>query len=131
MAEEITLQTDTQIEEETFSNRSYNVSQTAIRGFVDELEALSQAIRKRLSTQQYEYPIYSFYYGVDRRDLIGQDEEYVRAEMKRMIQETLAEDDRIEEVENFVFEFLGTVCTCTFDVESIFGVTREAVEKDV
>ena len=131
MAEEITLQTDTQIEEETFSNRSYNVSQTAIRGFVDELEALSQAIRKRLSTQQYEYPIYSFDYGVDWRDLIGQDEEYVRAEMKRMIQETLAEDDRIEEVENFVFEFLGTVCTCTFDVESIFGVTREAVEKDV
>ena len=131
MAEEITLQTDTQIEEETFSNRSYNVSQTAIRGFVDEIESLSQAIRKRLSTQQYEYPIYSFYYGVDWRDLIGQDEEYVRAEMKRMIQETLAEDDRIEEVENFVFEFLGTVCTCTFDVESIFGVTREAVEKDV
>ena len=131
MAEEITLQTDTQIKEETFSNRSYNVSQTAIRGFVDELEALSQAIRKRLSTQQYEYPIYSFYYGVDWRDLIGQDEEYVRAEMKRMIQETLGEDDRIEEVENFVFEFLGTVCTCTFDVESIFGVTREAVETDV
>lgn len=131
MAEEITLQTDTKIEEEAFSNRSYNVSQTAIRGFVDELEALSQAIRKRLSTQQYEYPIYSFYYGVDWRDLIGQDEEYVRAEMKRMIQETLAEDDRIEEVENFVFEFLGTVCTCTFDVKSIFGVTREAVETDV
>lgn len=131
MAEEITLQTDTKIEEEAFSNRSYNVSQTAIRGFVDELEALSQAIRKRLSTQQYEYPIYSFYYGVDWRDLIGQDEEYVRAEMKRMIQETLAEYDRIEEVENFVFEFLGTVCTCTFDVESIFGVTREAVETDV
>lgn len=113
-----------------FQIRSYNVSQTAIRGFVDELEALSQAIRKRLSTQQYEYPIYSFYYGVDWRDLIGQDEEYVRAEMKRMIQETLAEDDRIEEVENFVFEFLGTVCTCTFDVESIFGVTREAVETE-
>lgn len=131
MAEEITLQTDTQIEKETFSNRSYNVSQTAIRGFVDELEALSQAIRKRLSTQQYEYPIYSFYYGVDWRDLIGQDEEYVRAEMKRMIQETLAEDDRIEEVENFAFEFSGTVCTCTFDVGSIFGVTREAVETDV
>lgn len=34
MAEEITLQTDTKIEEEAFSNRSYNVSQTAIRGFV-------------------------------------------------------------------------------------------------
>lgn len=131
MAEEITLQTDTQIEKETFSNRSYNVSQTAIRGFVDELEALSQAIRKRLSTQQFEYPIYSFYYGVDWRNLIGQDEEYIRAEMKRMIQETLAEDERIEEVENFAFEFSGTVCTCTFDVGSIFGVTREAVETDV
>lgn len=46
MAEEITLQTDTQIEEETFSNRSYNVSQTAIRGFVDELEALPRQYGK-------------------------------------------------------------------------------------
>lgn len=128
MADELKLQTDTRLEAESFSNRSYNVSQTAIRGFVTELEALSQAIHKRLSTQQFEYPIYSFNYGVNWRDLIGQSPEYVRPELKRMIQETLSEDDRIMEVENFRFEFSGNVCRCTFDVVSIFGVMREGVE---
>lgn len=128
MADELKLQTDTRLEAESFSNRSYNVSQTAIRGFVTELKALSQAIHKRLSTQQFEYPIYSFNYGVNWRDLIGQSPEYVRPELKRMIQETLSEDDRIVEVENFKFEFSGNVCRCTFEVVSIFGVTREGVE---
>ena len=54
------LTTDTRIEQQSFSNRSYNLSRTAIQGFVTDLEALSQAIHKRLSTQQFEYPIYSF-----------------------------------------------------------------------
>ena len=89
MAEELRLRTDTRITKETFSNRSYNITETTIRGYVNELAALSQAIRKRLSTQQFEYPIYTFDYGVDWKDLIGQDPEYIRAEMKRMIQETL------------------------------------------
>lgn len=125
------LTTDTRIEQQSFSNRSYNVSQSAINGFVTDLEALSQSIHKRLTTQQFEYPIYSFGYGVDWRDLLGQDPEYVRPEMKRMIQETLLEDDRITEVDNFSFEFSGNVCRCTFDVTSIFGITREGVEANV
>lgn len=125
------LTTDTRIEQQSFSNRSYNLSRTAIQGFVTDLEALSQAIHKRLFTQQFEYPIYSFRYGVDWKDLLGQDPEYVRPEMKRMIQETLLEDDRITEVENFNFEFSGNICRCEFDVVSIFGTVREGVETNV
>ena len=125
------LTTDTRIEQQSFSNRSYNLSRTAIQGFVTDLEALSQAIHKRLSTQQFEYPIYRFRYGVDWKDLLGQDPEYVRPEMKRMIQETLLEDDRITEVENFNFEFSGNICRCEFDVVSIFGTVREGVETNV
>ena len=125
------LTTDTRIEQQSFSNRSYNLSRTAIQGFVTDLEALSQALHKRLSTQQFEYPIYSFRYGVDWKDLLGQDPEYVRPEMKRMIQETLLEDDRITEVENFNFEFSGNICRCEFDVVSIFGTVREGVETNV
>ena len=51
--------------------------------------------------------------------------------MKRMIQETLLEDDRITEVENFNFEFSGNICRCEFDVVSIFGTVREGVETNV
>lgn len=125
------LTTDTRIQKQTFSNRSYNDSGTCIRGMVNDLEALGQAIRKRLSTQQFEYPIYSFRYGVNWRDLIGKDQGYIRAEMQRMIQETLAEDDRILSVDGFVFEFRGITCTCSFQVSSIFGQIREEVSVSV
>ncbi len=125
------LTTDTRIQKQTFSNRSYNDSGTCIRGMVNDLEALGQAIRKRLSTQQFEYPIYRFNYGVNWRDLIGQDQEYIRAEMQRMIRETLAEDDRILSVDGFVFEFRGITCTCSFQVSSIFGQIREEVSVSV
>ena len=125
------LTTDTRIQKQTFSNRSYNDSGTCIRGMVNDLEALGQAIRKRLSTQQFEYPIYSFNYGVNWRDLIGQDQGYIRAEMQRMIRETLAEDDRILSVDGFVFEFRGITCTCSFQVSSIFGQIREEVSVSV
>ena len=118
------LTTDTRIQKQTFSNRSYNNSGTCIRGMVNDLEALGQAIRKRLSTQQFEYPIYSFNYGVNWR-------EYIRAEMQRMIRETLLQDDRISDVSGFLFEFKGITCVCSFDVSSIFGQLREGVEVNV
>ena len=127
----MSLTTDTKIQKQTFSNQSYNDSGVCIRGAVKDIEALEQSIRKRLSTQQFEYPIYSFNYGVDWRDLIGQDQEYIRAEMQRMIRETVQQDDRILDVSGFTFDFIGRRCVCSFDVSSIFGQLREGVEVDV
>ena len=125
------LTTDTQIEEQVFSNQSYSVTQYRVQGFVRDLEALRQAIHKRLTTQQFEYPIYTFFYGVNWRDLIGREPEYVRPEMIRMIRETLAQDDRISSVSGFDFVFEGNVCKCSFDVQSIFGHVREGVEVEI
>ena len=48
MAEELRLRTDTRITKETFSNRSYNITETTIRGYVNELAALSQANTKEV-----------------------------------------------------------------------------------
>ena len=98
---------------------------------VTEAEQEADHFLSVIAGKQFEYPIYSFSYGVDWRDLLGQDPEYIRPEMKRMIQETLLEDDRISEVDNFSFEFSGNVCRCTFDVVSIFGITREEAETSV
>lgn len=58
------LTTDLALQEQTYEARTYKLSDTKIEGFVDELEALKQAIYKILSTEQYEYPIYSFKYGI-------------------------------------------------------------------
>lgn len=117
------------IQEQAFESRTYQLSDTRIEGFVDELEALKQAIYKVLSTEKYEYPIYSFDYGIAWKELIGEEAAYVRAEMKRMIEEALQQDDRILEIDGFTFEFYEDVCKCTFEVQSIYGNIE--IEKEV
>ena len=123
------LTTGLVLQERAFDSKTYQLSETKIEGFVDALESLKQAIYKVLSTEQYEYPIYSFGYGIAWKELIGEERPYVRAEMKRMIQEALLRDDRILEVDGFEFDFLEDTCHCTFDVESIYGEIE--IEKEV
>lgn len=115
------LTTDLVLQEQSFGNHTYRLTKENIEGRVDGLEALKQSIHKVLATEQYEYPIYSFNYGVAWKELIGEERPYVRAEMKRMIQEALMQDDRIREVDGFKFAFSGDTCQCTFNVSSIYG----------
>jgi hypothetical protein len=99
-----------------------------IQGYTDGLDALKQAIYKVLNTERYEYPIYSFNYGIELESLLGKDPIYVQIELKRRIRECLLRDDRITEADNFRFEMAGDTIKCTFDVHSIFGnlmVSRE------
>lgn len=123
------LTTELELQEQTFESRTYKMTETKIEGLVDELEALKQAIYKRLATEQYEYPIYTFKYGVAWKELIGEEAAYVRAEMHRMIEEALLQDDRILEVHSFSFEFSGDACNCLFHVSSIYGELE--IEKEV
>lgn len=115
------LTTDLIIKEQVYDNKTYKVSSDKIEGFIDDLEALKQTIYKLLGTEQYEYPIYSFDYGISWKELIGQERAYVRAEMKRMIQEALLLDSRISDVDDFDFVFVGDTCKCSFNVTSIYG----------
>ena len=108
-------------EETPQTSRTYKISRNRIQGYIDGLEALKQAIYKVLNTERYEYPIYSFNYGIELENLIGKDPVYVQIELKRRIRECLLRDDRITEVDNFKFEVNGDEIKCTFDVHSIFG----------
>mgnify|MGYP000952909862 FL=1 len=115
-------------EETIETSRTYKITGNRIRGYTDGLDALKQAIYKVLNTERYEYPIYSFNYGVELESLLGKDPIYVQIELKRRIRECLLQDDRITEVDNFRFEMAGDTIKCTFDVHSIFGnlmVSRE------
>ena len=110
------------------TSRTYKMVGNRIQGYTDGLEALKQAIYKVLNTERYEYPIYSFNYGIELESLLGKDPIYVQIELKRRIRECLLRDDRITEVDNFRFEMAGDTIKCTFDVHSIFGnlmVSRE------
>ena len=109
------------LDESIETSRTYKIVGNRIQGYTDELEALKQAIYKVLSTERYEYPIYSFNYGIELESLIGKDPIYVQVELKRRIRECLLKDDRITEVDNFQFEVHGDEIKCTFEVHSIYG----------
>ena len=108
-------------EEIVETSRTYKMTGNRIQGYTDGLEALKQAVYKVLNTERYEYPIYSFSYGIELESLLGKDPVYVQIELKRRIRECLLRDDRITEVDNFKFEVNGDEIKCTFDVHSIFG----------
>lgn len=115
------LTIDLTVKEQSYIDRTYKMSDTQIAGFVDGMEALKQSIHKALLTEQYEYPIYSFQYGIAWKQLIGEDRSYVRAELRRMVEELLMRDDRIRSVDGFEFSFSGDSCHCSFNVSSIYG----------
>ena len=87
---------------------TYNINRNTnrISGFIDNKEAIIQAIYLILSTERYESLIYNWFYGVELDELIGKNEDYVISEIKRTIKESLLEDDRILDVNKFNFEFL-------------------------
>lgn len=110
-------------------SKTYKLSSNKIQGFTDELEALQQAIYKELNTEQYEYPIYSFSYGIDTDSLIGKDQTYVKIELKRRIQECLLKDERIISVDNFQYSTNEDSLLCECKVISIYG--EFSVSKEV
>ncbi|WP_027399103.1 DUF2634 domain-containing protein [Anaerovorax odorimutans] len=112
---------DLQVTETEKTTKTYKLSEKKIQGHTYKLEALKQAIYKVLNTEKYEYPIYSFSYGVELESLIGKDSDYVQVELKRRIEECLLQDERIEYVDNFNFSIKDDEMLCTFDVNSIYG----------
>ena len=93
-----------------------------IRGTVDQVEALKQAIFLILNTERYEWLIHSWNYGVEFRNLIGKDIDYCIPEIERVIKEALLQDDRITAVQNFEFEVTNkNKVLTTFSVSTIYG----------
>lgn len=128
MIPESLITTDLTLEKDEGPSRTYKMTESKLQGFIDELNALQQAIYKVLSTEKYEYPIYSFYYGIELESLIGKDRDYVKIELKRRIRDCLLQDERITDIENFQFTESGDILKCTFDVQSIYGnlnITQE------
>lgn len=87
---------------------------------IDELEAVKQAVFLILKTERNYSEIYKDY-GIKIIDLIGQDINFIASMLKQRITETLKEDDRITEVENFIFNEIDEGLEVGFDVISIYG----------
>lgn len=70
----------------------------AISGTINDIEAIEQAIFKRLSTESGIYEIYNDY-GIELEDLHGSSLHYAMAVISSRIEESLLEDDRLASVE--------------------------------
>ncbi len=98
-----------------------------VSGHCDNLEAMQQAVYKVINTERYQYPIYSWNYGIELQDLIGMEVNYCMCEIERRIREALKQDDRVNDVYDFVFETPKKgVIFVTFKVDTTEGtVTAE------
>lgn len=114
------------IDESKYESKTYRINASVttphkIQGYVDGLEAVRQAIYLILNTERYQYPIYSWDYGIELIDLIGQPMPYVMSEVARRIDEALTQDDRIIGTENYEFEKNGRGLKVTFTVVTNVG----------
>ncbi len=116
------LDQDFEIEKQPSLTYKMYREEQLVRGYIDGLEAVKQAVFKIIMTERYQYIMYSWNYGIELFDLFGEPVTYVCPELKRRITEALLWDDRIQSVDNFEFDFPQKgVVHVTFMVHTIFG----------
>src|SRR3712207_2440729 len=116
------IDNDIELEENYIEpTKTYKIKDNRIVGFCDGIEALKQAIYLILNTERYEHIIYSDDYGSELKGLIGKDKDIAESEYKRRIKEALIQDDRINNVDNFIFKYDGDNVLIEFIVFSIYG----------
>ncbi|WP_434290935.1 DUF2634 domain-containing protein [Clostridium botulinum] len=118
---------DLEVEEIIEPTKTYKIKDNRIVGFTDGKEALKQAIQLILGTERYEYLIYSWNYGSELNGLIGRQKDIAESEFKRRIREALSQDDRINNVDNFIFNYYKDGVEVNFTVFSIYGEFTESV----
>lgn len=116
-------------EAEELPSKTYrlDLDEGRITGYVDELEAVNQAIRKAIITPRFKCLIYDDQYGSEIKEAIIADDatrEYTEAVMENFIKDALLPDTRILEVYDFIFEFEEDKAFISFKADTIFGETE-------
>ena len=100
-----------------------------IKGTIDGINAIYQAVQKILLSERYAYRIYSWNYGAEIQFFIGKDTDYVLADIERAIKEALLQDDRIQTIENFKAQLVDKESIIvSFTVVSIAGTFNYSQE---
>ena len=106
-----------------------NSDMTKVCSVIYGLESIKQAVYIMLNIERYQYIIYSFDFGVELQDLIGEPIDYIEAELERRISDCLEQDDRITEVTDFNFEKAeNDKLLVSFSVNTIYGTIEETLE---
>ena len=92
-----------------------------IRGEVDGLSAISQAVDILLHTERLRWQVYRPSSGVTLADLPGQDADFVAVELHKRIKEGLLMDDRVTGISDYRFTASGDTLTVQFVVNTVYG----------
>jgi len=128
------LLTEAEANEESQPSKTYKIDfeNGRLGGFIDNKQALQQAVYKALITARERFPIYTDAYGCELDDLIGESvtKAFMETEIPRVIEEALIYDDRIDSVNDLEVTSSGDIVTVSFSVTDVDGVevTFEEVE---
>lgn len=123
------LTEDYEVEEQPSLAWKISTDGERLSGETDGLESIRQTIYAILNTERYGSMIYSWDYGVELSDLIGEPVSYVLPEIKRRITEALTQDDRITDVSGFEFDTSKKrVVQVAFQVETAMGSVQSEIE---
>lgn len=86
-------------------------------------EALKMWVYKALLTKRYIYPIYSWDYGQDLEELIGQgyETDFIKSEAERRIQECLMINEHIKGCHSLNINLVNDTLQISFTVNTTFG----------
>lgn len=103
--------------------RTYRIDldRNVVSGKTDGLDAMKQAIYLILNTERFIWPIYSWNYGIELIELIGERRYYVESELEMRIRDALMQDDRVISVSAFSFSINENKMTASFSVETTEG----------
>ncbi|MFE7820600.1 DUF2634 domain-containing protein [Priestia megaterium] len=128
------LLAETESEEDVQPSKTYKLdfANGRLGGFIDEKEALKQAVHKALITARERFLIYTDEYGCELEDLIGSSvtKAFIETDIPRVIEEALIYDDRIESVNELTVTALGDTVSISFIVVDSNGeeITFEELE---
>lgn len=127
----IPIQTITEAEERPSKTYKLDLKAGRIVGYVDELEAVNQAILKAIITPRFKCLIYDNQYGSEIEEAIiekSASREYIEAAVEGFVKDALKPDSRIITVYDFEIDFEEDGTKISFKADTIFGKTEiEAV----
>ena len=102
--------------------RDYKKYPEKISGYVDNLEAMKQAIYHILMTERYAYIIYSDNYGVEFEQYIGAEFDYLQSTIQSTLKDALMYDLRIKDVKvDEVTKVSTDIANVKFTAYTIYG----------
>lgn len=112
------------------ATRTYRLSfdGTPSFGMLDGLEAMKQAIFLILNTDRFQYELYSWNYGVELIDKLGQPNSLLlQSKIKSAVVEALQQDGRVQSVDAVSFANSGTGLLVGFTVATTEGTITSEV----